>query len=57
MWKGPIARSLPISIFGFTSVAGIALGPFVGSAIQAGVNWRWWVFGFSGYEVRRIQSC
>lgn len=33
IWKGDAARSLPMSIFGFTSVAGIALGPFVGSVI------------------------
>ncbi|KAF2464522.1 MFS multidrug transporter-like protein [Lindgomyces ingoldianus] len=42
-------RSLPMSLFGFTSVAGIALGPFVGSAIvqihepTRGLEapWRW----------------
>ncbi|KAI4928311.1 uncharacterized protein J4E92_005795 [Alternaria infectoria] len=49
VWKGDKARSLPMSIFGFTSVAGIALGPFMGSAIvQLGYPsdglqspWRW----------------
>jgi MFS family permease len=49
VWKGDKARSLPMSLFGFTSVAGIALGPFVGSAIvQIGypdtglrAPWRW----------------
>ncbi|KAI4930036.1 hypothetical protein J4E85_004660 [Alternaria conjuncta] len=49
VWKGDKARSLPMSIFGFTSVAGIALGPFVGSAIvqlgypSTGLQspWRW----------------
>ncbi|KAJ4332877.1 hypothetical protein N0V95_009556 [Ascochyta clinopodiicola] len=49
VWKGDKARSLPMSLFGFTSVAGIALGPFVGSAIvqirkpSAGLEspWRW----------------
>lgn len=44
VWAGSKARSLPMSIFGFTSVIGIALGPFVGSAIQE-INkpnaWRW----------------
>ena len=44
MWKGDHARSLPMSLFGFTSVAGIALGPFVGSVIVQ-INktdpWRW----------------
>ncbi|KAH8706107.1 major facilitator superfamily domain-containing protein [Phaeosphaeriaceae sp. PMI808] len=33
VWKGDKARSLPMPLSGFTSVAGIALGPFVGSAI------------------------
>jgi MFS family permease len=49
VWKGDKARSLPMSLFGFTSVAGIALGPFVGSAIvqirkpNVGLEspWRW----------------
>jgi MFS family permease len=49
VWKGDKARSLPMSLFGFTSVAGIALGPFIGSAIvqiggpNIGLNapWRW----------------
>ena len=51
VWKGDKARSLPMSIFGFTSVAGIALGPFIGSAIvqigypSTGLQspWRWCV--------------
>ncbi|CAO2652734.1 Nn.00g021450.m01.CDS01 [Neocucurbitaria sp. VM-36] len=49
VWKGDRARSLPMSLFGFTSVAGIALGPFMGSAIMQirypdiGLQspWRW----------------
>ncbi|KAF7713082.1 MFS-type transporter [Penicillium ucsense] len=44
VWYGDRARSLPMSLFGFTSVVGIALGPFIGSAIQT-INktdpWRW----------------
>ncbi|KAJ5937595.1 hypothetical protein N7454_003937 [Penicillium verhagenii] len=44
VWYGNEARSLPMSLFGFTSVVGIALGPFVGGAIQT-INkadpWRW----------------
>lgn len=51
VWKGDKARSLPMSLFGFTSVAGIALGPFIGSAIvqihkpDRGLQspWRWYV--------------
>ncbi|KAL6231586.1 hypothetical protein BDW75DRAFT_39354 [Aspergillus navahoensis] len=44
VWHGEKARSLPMSLFGFTSVVGIALGPFIGSAIvQIHKNdpWRW----------------
>ncbi|KAF2162836.1 hypothetical protein M409DRAFT_68829 [Zasmidium cellare ATCC 36951] len=41
IWKGDKQRSLPMSIFGMTSVVGIALGPFIGGAIQSGLNWRW----------------
>ncbi|PVH94531.1 MFS multidrug transporter-like protein [Periconia macrospinosa] len=49
VWKGNKARSLPMSLFGFASVAGIALGPFVGScilqidkpAIGLDSPWRW----------------
>ncbi|KAL9111887.1 MAG: hypothetical protein Q9227_003737 [Pyrenula ochraceoflavens] len=44
VWKGDKARSLPMSLFGLTSVVGIALGPFIGSAIQTidkSSPWRW----------------
>ncbi|KAB8256316.1 major facilitator superfamily domain-containing protein [Aspergillus pseudonomiae] len=44
VWLGEKARSLPMSLFGFTSVVGIALGPFIGSAIvqiHKSDPWRW----------------
>ncbi|CAG8944416.1 unnamed protein product [Penicillium salamii] len=44
VWFGDKARSLPMSLFGFTSVVGIALGPFIGAAIQQihkDSPWRW----------------
>ncbi|KAK7560721.1 putative MFS multidrug transporter [Phyllosticta citricarpa] len=41
IWKGDRARSIPMSIFGLTSVVGIALGPFIGSAIASQMYWRW----------------
>ena len=44
IWYGDKARSLPMSLFGFTSVVGIALVPFIGSAIQeihTNDPWRW----------------
>ena len=45
IWKGDRERSIPMSIFGMTSVIGIALGPFVGGATQTHLDWRWiyWV--------------
>jgi len=47
IWRGDRDRSLPMSIFGMTSVIGIALGPFVGGAAKTHLNWRWiyWVSG------------
>lgn len=41
IWAGAEARSMPMSLFSFTSVAGIALGPFIGGAIREGPNWHW----------------
>lgn len=41
IWKGDKERSLPMSIFGMTSVVGIALGPFVGGIIQKYLEWHW----------------
>ncbi|CDM30182.1 hypothetical protein DTO013E5_8553 [Penicillium roqueforti] len=44
VWFGNEARSLPMSIFGFTSVVGISLGPFIGSSIvqiHRSHPWRW----------------
>ncbi|CAL3966404.1 unnamed protein product [Diplocarpon coronariae] len=45
VWKGPQQRSLPMSLFGTTSVVGIALGPLVGGAIVTHLSFRWiyWV--------------
>lgn len=45
IWRGEKARSVPMSIFGMTSVIGIALGPFIGGAAQTHLSWRWifWV--------------
>lgn len=45
VWKGAQQRSLPMALFGTTSVVGIALGPFVGGAITTHLSFRWiyWV--------------
>jgi MFS family permease len=47
VWKGDEARSTPMSLYGFTSVIGIALGTLIGSAIQAMHRtdpWRWYAY-------------
>ena len=47
-----------MSIFGMTSVIGIALGPFVGGAAQTHLNWRWiyWVsVHISSYAVAVLE--
>jgi MFS family permease len=41
VWKGPEPRSLPMSLFGTSSVVGIALGPFVGGAVTTHLSFRW----------------
>jgi MFS family permease len=45
VWKGTEHRSLPMALFGTTSVIGIALDPFVGDAITTHLSFRWiyWV--------------
>lgn len=45
IWRGSKERSMPMAVFGLTSVIGIALGPFVGSAIyqvHQNAPWRWY---------------
>ncbi|TID15304.1 MFS general substrate transporter [Venturia nashicola] len=41
IWKTAGERSFPMSLYGMTSVVGIALGPFIGGAIQRNLDWRW----------------
>jgi len=43
IWETDGDRSVPMSLYGMTSVVGIALGPFVGGAIQRNLDWRWCV--------------
>lgn len=44
IWGTAGERSFPMSLYGMTSVVGIALGPFIGGAIQRNLDWRWYVF-------------
>jgi len=41
IWETDEERSVPMSLYGMTSVVGIALGPFIGGAIQRNLDWRW----------------
>jgi len=43
-----------MSIFGMTSVIGIALGPFVGGAAQTHLNWRW-IYWVSTHELPIVE--
>lgn len=45
VWKGAQQRSLPMSLFGTTSVVGVALGPLLGEAVMTHLSFRWiyWV--------------
>jgi len=58
IWRGDRERSLPMSVFGMTSVVGIALGPFVGGAVLTGLGWRWiyWV-GWRGVGGSMFDCC
>ncbi|CZR57290.1 related to multidrug resistant protein [Phialocephala subalpina] len=48
VWKGAQQRSLPMALFGTTSVIGIALGPF-GGAITTHLSFHWiyWILSIS----------
>ncbi|CAD6506165.1 BgTH12-07095 [Blumeria graminis f. sp. triticale] len=41
IWKGAEQRSFPLSLFGTTSVVGIALGPFFGGLVIEHLSFRW----------------
>lgn len=47
VWRGGVSRSHPLSLYVFSTVVGIALGPFIGGGLQRihiGSPWRWYVF-------------
>lgn len=44
IWETAGERSFPMSLYGMTGVVGIALGPFIGGAIQRNLDWRWYVY-------------
>lgn len=41
VWRGPIERSLPVTIYVFSLIAGVTLGPVIGGAIVTTLYWRW----------------
>ncbi|KAJ5107454.1 hypothetical protein N7456_004129 [Penicillium angulare] len=48
IWPGGVARSRPMSLYVFSQITGISLGPFIGGGLQIihiGNPWRWifWV--------------
>jgi MFS family permease len=45
IWRGSVARSRPMSLYVFSGVAGIAIGPCIGGGLQRiniGTSWRWY---------------
>ena len=41
VWAGAEQRSLPVTIYVFSLLAGVTLGPIIGGAIVSTMHWRW----------------
>jgi MFS family permease len=41
IWQNAAQRSLPVSCYVLSLLAGVTLGPVFGGAVIAGLNWRW----------------
>ena len=41
IWEGATQRSLPVTIYVFSLLAGVTLGPVIGGAIVNTLYWRW----------------
>jgi MFS family permease len=41
IWEGATQRSLPVTIYVFSLLAGVTLGPVIGGAIVSTLYWRW----------------
>lgn len=41
IWPGPVQRSLPVTVYVFSLIAGVSVGPVIGGAIVSTLYWRW----------------
>lgn len=41
IWDGPVQRSLPVSCYVVSLLAGVSIGPVLGGAIAQSLHWRW----------------
>jgi MFS family permease len=46
IWAGPEQRSLPVTIYVFSLLGGVTLGPVTGGAIVSTLYWRWYAVPF-----------
>jgi MFS family permease len=42
IWPGAEKRSLPVTLYVFSLLAGVTLGPVMGGAVVSTLNWRWY---------------
>ena len=43
VWRTAVERSLPITIYVFSLLSGVSLGPVIGGAVVNTLEWRWYV--------------
>lgn len=41
IWESAAERSLPVSFYVFSLLAGVSFGPVIGSAVVSNLYWRW----------------
>jgi MFS family permease len=41
IWAGAEQRSLPVTIYVFSLLSGVSLGPVMGGAVMSSLGWRW----------------
>jgi MFS family permease len=42
LWAGAEQRSLPVTIYVFSLLVGVTIGPVIGGAIVSTMYWRWY---------------
>jgi len=49
-WAEPVDRSLPVTYYVFSLLAGVTLGPVIGGAVVGRLYWRW-------YTMSHLRKC